>query len=261
MEKSWVWITGATSGIGKALAEEYARNGFKVIASGRNVEKLVELSSRFPENCVIIPLDVTDEESRFAAIKTVQKHTQQLSVLIHSAGVSQRSKASETSLTTVKKLFEVNFFGLIELNRLCLPLLGSGSTIGVMSSLVGKFSTPFRTSYSASKHALDGYFDGLQYELNPEGIRICMIYPGYIKTDISINALTANGNSYGKMDKTQEQGMSAEKCAAEIFTGIQKGKRELIIGGSETNGLWLKRFFPGLLKKIIARKGITVQED
>lgn len=261
MNTKWIWITGASSGIGKSLSRNYASLGFNVIASARSEQKLSELHQEYPNLIHVVPLDVTDSSSRIRALEMVKNLSQTLDIIIHSAGVSQRSKADKTELTVVKQLFEVNFFGLIELNRLTLPLLKKGSVIGVVGSLVSKFSTPYRSAYSASKHALDGYFEGLDYELNGSGIQISMIYPGYIKTDISLNAVKADGSKYGIMDETQANAMSADDCAKRIISGIEKGKSNIFVGGSEIAGVWLKRFFPSILKRIMLKRGITVAEQ
>jgi len=256
----WIWISGASSGIGEALAKNLALKGGNIIISARNTSKLEAIQKEYPTTIFVIPMDVAAETDRNKALDQVKALTDSIDIIIHSAGVSQRSSATKTELSVLKSLFEVNFFGLVELNRMVLPLLKSGSQIVVINSLVGKFATPFRTAYSASKHALDGYFEGLAYELAANKIEICMVYPGYIKTDISLNALTAEGSKYGKMDETQANGMSAKRCAELIVNGITKRKREVIVGGPEILGIYLKRFFPRLLKKIIAKRAITFDE-
>ncbi|NCP83501.1 MAG: SDR family oxidoreductase [Bacteroidetes bacterium] len=260
LNDKWIWISGASSGIGEALAKNLANKGGKVIISARNSSKLEAIHKENPDSFYVIPMDVASDVERKQALEKVKELTNTVDIIIHSAGVSQRSSAVKTELSVLKALFEVNFFGLVELNRMVLPLLKSGSQIVVINSLVGKFATPFRTAYSASKHALDGYFEGLAYELTQNNIEICMVYPGYIKTDISLNALTAKGSKYGKMDETQEKGMSADRCAEIIVNGLIKRKKEIIVGGSEIIGMYLKRFFPSLLKRIISKRAITFDE-
>ena len=252
-----VWVIGASSGIGRATALAYAQLGNRVLISARNAEHLDDVKNQFPELVTCLPLDITDENSRFNAISEARKWCDSIDILIHSAGVSQRAKAIDTELHVVKRLFEINFFGLIELNRLAIPLLKKGSTIAVVSSLVGKFATQYRSAYAASKHALEGYFEGLRYELEKYGISICMIYPGYILTDLSLHALTEDGSKYGKLDATQAKGITAEVCANKIVYAIQNKKLESFIGKSELFGVYLKRFFPSLLRKIIKRRSIT----
>jgi dehydrogenase/reductase SDR family member 7B len=259
-DKKWIWISGASSGIGEALAREFAQKGANVIISARNSKKLELIQQENPTSFFVLPMDVSSEKDRLEAVEQVKTWTKRIDIIVHSAGVSQRSSAEKTDLSVIKQLFEVNFFGLLELNRLTLPLLTSGSQIVVINSLVGRFATPFRTAYSASKHALDGYFEGLSYELASKQIEICMVYPGYIKTDISLNALTALGSKYGKMDETQQNGMSVQVCAQKITIGLSKRKTEIIVGGSETWGIYLKRFFPNILKKIISKREITFDE-
>ena len=150
---------------------------------------------------------------------------------------------------------EVNFFGTVALTKLILPHFISRNSghFAVISSLVGKFGSPFRSSYAASKHALHGFFDTLRAEHFQENIAVTMICPGFIRTNVSVNALTADGTALGQMDEAQQKGMSPEDCAAEIFSAITGKKEEVNIGGKETMAIYVKRFFPGIFSKIIKK--------
>ena len=179
-------------------------------------------------------------------------------IIIHSGGVSQRSLALETDLNVAQKIMNINFWGTVALTQNILPSMLSNNTghIVVISSLVGKFGTKFRSAYSASKHALHGYFDSLRTEINPQ-IKISIICPGFIKTNVTINALTADGSKQNSMDDAQANGMPADKCAIKIIKAIQSGKEEVNIGGKEKYAVLLKRILPSLFSRIVRTAKVT----
>jgi dehydrogenase/reductase SDR family protein 7B len=154
-----------------------------------------------------------------------------------------------------RKLMEVNYFGTVALTKALLPhfIERKSGHFAVVTSLVGKFASPYRSSYAASKHALHGFFDTLRAEHYGDGISVTMICPGFIRTKVSINALTADGTPLGQMDEAQDKGMSPEACANEIYTAIRSKKEEIYIGGKETFAVYLKRFFPGIFSKILRK--------
>jgi short-subunit dehydrogenase len=165
----------------------------------------------------------------------------------------------ETSHEVEQRLMNVNFWGTVILSKAILPHFiknGEGSLI-VVSSLVGKFGTRFRSAYAASKHALHGYFDSLRIELADQNVHIMLACPGFIKTQVTINALTANGSAQGTMDSAQENGMSPEVFATKLIKAINARKEEVYIGGKETFGVLLKRFVPRLFSKIIRKAKVT----
>jgi len=250
-----VWITGASSGLGAALAHEASRQGAHVILSARREEKLSAVAKTLTGLSTIIPLDLT-EPLTFAA---AAKQAGEVDYLINNGGISQRSNAAETSPEVVRQIMETNFFGHVELTRVVLPGMlqrRSGHLIA-MSSVVGYFGTPKRSTYAASKHALHGYFDSLRFEVEDEGVQVTLICPGFIHTDISVNAVTADGSKQGTMDDGQASGMAPEVFAQKAWMGILKGKRELYIGGSELGGIYLKRFVPGIFRRVIKRRDVT----
>lgn len=181
------------------------------------------------------------------------------SVVVHNAGISQRSLALDTELSVVRRIMEVNYFGTVHLTRKLLPgmMVAGGGEFIVITSLVGKFGTPLRSAYSASKHALHGFFDSLRAELGGQGIRVMMVCPGYIRTGISINALTGSGESQGTMDEAQARGMEPSVFARHLLRHRDAGREEVCIGGREVLGVWLKRWFPWLFSRIISRAKVT----
>lgn len=244
------WITGASSGIGEALASELARLGSNLILSSRDEEKLKKmaetLTGKYGIRCRVIPVDLTDSISIQKAIDEVKTKNEKIDLLVNNAGMSQRSLILETPVEIERKIFELNYFGTITLTKGVLPLMIStgGGLILVMSSVVGKFGFPLRSAYSASKHALHGFFETLRSELYDKNIRVSIVCPGRIATNVSLNAITKDGTSYGKMDEGQAKGLSSEKFAKRLVRVIKKEKKETSMGGKEIILVSLRRFFP-----------------
>lgn len=261
MKNKIVWITGASSGIGEALVYAYNKAGAKLIISSRNRDELFRVKSNCRDqiNVHVLSLDLAANTSLKGKADEALKIFGKIDILINSGGISQRSLALETNLETEKRLMDVNFWGTVILSKAVLPQMlaqGSGSIVCV-SSLVGKFGTRFRSAYSASKHALHGYFDSLRIEIDNPNVHIMLACPGFIKTNVTINAVTANGTAQGTMDDAQENGMLPEVCAEQILKAIEAKKEEVYIGGKEVKGVLLKRFFPRLFSKIIRKAKVT----
>jgi short-subunit dehydrogenase len=257
MSKSVIWITGASSGIGEAAAKKFSKEGFQVIVSARKETELNRVKSECsnPSDVLVLPLDLIDINSFEKKVNQAISHFGKVDIILHNGGISQRSLIKETGLEVDRKLMEVNFFGTIALTKALLPHFISRKIghFGVVSSLVGKFGWPYRSSYAASKHALHGFFDTLRAEHFQDNIFVTLICPVSIRTNVSINAITADGSTLGKMDEAQEKGMSPEDCAVEIFSAITCKKEEVNIGGKETLAVLVKRFFPGIFSKIIKK--------
>jgi len=254
-----VWITGASSGIGEALAKKLASEGAKLILSSRREEELQRVKNILKlsdSDILILPLDLTDTSKTDALAKQVIDKFGRIDILINSGGISQRSLTKDTSLAIDRKLMEVNFFGTVAITKSVLPYMleqKSGHIIAI-SSIVGKFGFYLRSAYSASKHALHGFFESLRMEVHKDNVSILIVCPGKIRTNISINAVTGDGSTHSKMDESTEKGLSAEECARQILKGIKNNKEELFIGGNDINAIWLKRFFPKLFSKIIRKQ-------
>ncbi|TGE21619.1 SDR family oxidoreductase [Hymenobacter aquaticus] len=251
-----IWITGASSGIGEALAKEFARAGARLVLSARNVPELERVRAACaPAEVLILPLDLAGRADFPTLAAQVLAHYGRLDVLINNGGLSQRSLALETSLAVHRQLMEVNYFGTVALTQAVLPhLIGQGhGQIVVVSSLVGKFGSPYRSAYAASKHALHGFFDSLRAEIWQTGVGITIICPGFIRTGVSINALTADGSPQRTMDEATARGLAPEKLAREAVRAIARRRQEVYIGGRETLGVYLKRFVPGLFSRVLRR--------
>ena len=255
MTKPVIWITGASSGIGEAAARKFSTEGFSLILSARNTQELerVKRSCAFPEDCRILSLDLASSADFPEKVATAISFFGQVDMVLHNGGISQRSLIKDTLLEVDRRLMEVNYFGTVALTKAILPhfLARKKGQFGVITSLVGKFGTPYRSSYAGSKHALHGFFDTLRAEHHQDGISVTLICPGFIRTQVSINAVTGDGTPLGEMDQAQDQGMSPEACAIQLYRAMKDKKEEVYIGGKETLAVYLKRFLPGLFSKIL----------
>ncbi|GGN01161.1 oxidoreductase [Dyadobacter beijingensis] len=248
-----VWITGASSGIGEALTMAFAREGAKLVLTARRREELerVKQQTALPaRDVLILPMDVTQFDQAKPATDEVIAHFGRIDIMVHNAGVSQRSYINDTDLEVYQSLMNVNFFSTVALTKAVLPHMiarQSGHFI-VMSSVAGKIGTIMRSGYNAAKHALQGFYDSLRAEGYRHNIKVTTICPGYIRTNISLNALNAAGDKFGKMDSNQAQGIPADVCAEKILNAVRNDKKEIYIGGfKEVAAIYLKRFFPNLL--------------
>lgn len=253
-----IWITGASSGIGEALAYEWAKYSPKLILSGRNLDKLNEVKSLCESKgaqCTVVQLDLMNQESIEKAAKTVFDSFPKVDILVNNGGISQRSTAIETPIDVDRKIMETNFFGAVALTKQVIPSMVKHQKghIVVISSIVGKFGFPLRTAYSASKHALQGYFDSLRAELKPDNIHVTMVSPGRITTNISVNAIDKDGKQHGIMDPGQANGMPSDVCAKKIVAAIKKDKKELLVGGKELIMVKIRKFLPGLYYKMASK--------
>lgn len=254
-----VWITGASSGIGEALAYQMAAEGAKLILSARRVEALERVKKACGEvaqsRIELLPFDLSKPETLSSVVNKALELFGRIDILINNGGISQRSLAKDTLPEVDRRIMEVNYFGATALTKYLLPSLlsrKSGHVVNI-SSLVGKFSTPYRSGYAASKHALHGFFDALRAELWKHGIKVTMVCPGFVRTNISFNALTGKGQQHNKMDQAQANGISPESCARSIIKAIKKNRNEIYIGGKEKYAVFLKRFFPGLFSRIVRK--------
>jgi len=251
-------ITGASSGIGKAMAMELSAQGANLVLASRNIEELKlihkDLNSS-PEKTIIIQTDVGVEEDCKAAVDAAINKFGTIDILVNNAGISQRSLSKDTLIDVDRQLMNINFFGSVSMTKYALPHMISQNNghIVIVSSIVGKFGFPLRSGYSASKHALHGYFESLRAEVFQHKIHITIVCPGRINTQISVNALVKDGSKYGIMDNGQAKGINADQCAKNIIKAIKNRKKEVVFGGSEINLVWIRRFFPVFFYKLIRK--------
>ena len=257
-----VWITGASSGIGEALAYQSAKAGAKLILSARReaeLERVKQQCNLASEDILVVPLDLVNHDQMSAKADQVIDHFGRIDILINNGGISQRSLIVDTDFSVYKKLVDIDYLGAVALSKAVLPhfVKQKSGHFGVVTSLMGRFASPLRSGYCGAKHALHGFFDALRMEHHDDNIKVTLICPGYIHTNISMNAVTGDGSAQNKMDPATGSGMSPEKCAVKIIEAIKNNKMEALIGGKETFAVYLKRFFPKLLHNIIRKAAVT----
>lgn len=257
-----IWLTGASSGIGEALAYALSQRGAKLILSARRKEELERVKGNCPAKAQpyvrVLPLDLEQASTLQLSTEAAVQIFGHIDILINNGGISQRSLVCETSLEVDRRIMEINYFGAIALTKYLLPhyIRQQHGHYVVVSSLTGKFGTPFRSGYAASKHALHGFYDAVRAEHFKDNIKVTMICPGFIRTNLTYGALTGDGSPLDKMDAAQYKGKPAEWCAKKIVRAIEKQKEEVYIGGREVWGVYIKRFFPSLFSKLIRKVAV-----
>jgi short-subunit dehydrogenase len=262
VQNKTIWITGASSGIGEACAYQFAREKTNLILTATRNDRLAEVRQecmRLGARCEILPYDLSELTQIDSLTDRAIALFGKIDIAFLNAGISQRSTTLDTSPEVDEKIMNVNFFAPVKITKRLLPsmITQGGGTIAVTSSISGKFGFPLRSAYAASKFALYGFFETVQAEYYNDRIRVVMVCPGRIKTNISYNALEADGSKHGRMDEGQEKGMSAEKAARKIVKAIKKQKPEVLVGGSELLMVHIKRFLPGLSRRLARRINAT----
>jgi short-subunit dehydrogenase len=255
-----IWITGASSGIGKALALQLSRLDCKLILSSRNTLQLqnVKEACEHPENVAVVPLDLAEHEAMESIAEVAVSSFGRIDILINNGGISQRSPIMETRLEVDRKLMEIDYLGTVALSKALLPYFvkwQSGHFV-VVTSLMGKFSSPYRSAYCGAKHALHGFFDALRLEHDKDNITVTMICPGFVNTNVARNALTADGSPQGYQDEMTEQGLDVNVLAKRMLKAIAKRKFEAYIAKFEKIGVYVKRLSPKLLHYLVLQSKV-----
>ncbi|MBK1897021.1 SDR family oxidoreductase [Chryseobacterium paridis] len=258
-----IWITGASSGIGEALVMKLAaKTTARIILSSRKEEQLEAIAQKAnlgKNRYAILPLDLYNYKEMPAIAAQAVEIFGNIDILINNAGLSQRSLAMETDIEVDKRLIDVDYIGTVAITKAILPYMvkHGGGQIAVVSSLMGVFGAPMRSGYAGAKHALHGFFEALRAELYKEKILITIICPGFIQTNISMNAVTGDGSSQGTMDDATKKGMPVHIFARKMLNAIQRKKYQQAIGGKEVMGVYLKRFFPVWLARITRKAKVV----
>lgn len=247
-------VTGASSGIGKEIAIEFARHGAKVVLAARRENKLLDVVKIIRDNggeatyCV---MDVTIDKSCEKLIFTTIEQYGKLDILVCNAGISMRANFKNVDMEVLHRLVNVNFWGTVYCTKYALPYLieSKGSLVGV-SSVAGIHGLPGRTAYSASKFAVIGFMETIRVENLKNNLHVMIAVPGFTATDIRYKALVADGSEQGGTPRDEDKMMSAEKVAKRIADGIKRKKRQLILGTSGKIIVFLKKFFHKPLDKI-----------
>lgn len=256
-----IWITGASSGIGRALALEMVKAGGNTLLSARRLDQLNEAAAAcrtYGGRVDVLPFDLAQTESLKEIAAEATARMGQIDMLLNIGGVGMRGTALETDLAVAKKIMDVDFWGAVELTRAVMPDMvkrGNGQIVA-LTGVLGKFGAPKRSFYSASKHAMHGWFESLREETLGSGVEITLLVPGWVKTEISEKALEADGRQHGSMDPGQQRGITPEECAKRSLPAIINGVSEQLVGGIECGGVYLNRLWPGLFKRFLRKKGI-----
>lgn len=254
-------VTGASSGIGRALALELEKNGATVGILARRKEILKELreAANRPDHLILLPCDVSSDSELKKAVEEFRKKTKRIDGVIHSAGISMRATADEAELKIFHQLMDTNYFPLVVLYKLLEgDLKQSDGHFVAISSVQGKFATQYRSGYAASKHAVQGFMDSIRLENAKTGLHIMTVSPGFVKTEISIKALSGDGTPHGIMDEGQKTGIPPEKVAKMILRGMENRRRELFPSRwKEKFALFLNRFFPRTLDRFLLKTRVT----
>jgi len=256
-ENKVVWITGASSGIGEGLAHAFHQRGAMLVLSSRRETELERVKSELKgttDNVLILPLDLEQVATLNEKADTALEHFGQIDILVNNGGISQRALTKDTPLDVDRRIMEIDYFGTIALTKAVLPSMlerKSGHVVTI-SSLAGKIGTPMRSAYCASKHALHGFFDSLRAEVWEENIYVALICPGYVSTQISVNALTATGNQFSKMDQAVANGMPPDVFAQHVLRAIEQRRVEVIIGTPrEKLIVFIRNFAPKFFSRMI----------
>ena len=246
-----VVVTGGTDGIGKALVDALITQGAKVATCGRHHDKLYRLQSEYPSaHLHTVVADVSSENDCRRFIETTIKVYGGIDILINNAGISMRALLKETQLETIKKVMDINFYGMVYCTKLALNSIieRKGTIVGV-SSIAGYRGLPGRSGYSASKFAMQGWLEAVKTEMMNEGVHVMWVCPGFTASNIRNAALDKNANEHGNTPMDEEKMMTAQECAARILKAVEKKKRTLVLTFTGKRTVFMQKFFPKLADK------------
>ncbi|MCJ8162372.1 SDR family NAD(P)-dependent oxidoreductase [Acinetobacter zhairhuonensis] len=258
LENKVVWITGASSGLGKALAQECALQGAQVVLTARRYEELekVRVGLLNPDQHLSIAMDITNEAQVLHAYEQLLAAKGRIDWLINNAGLSQRALISETTMQTERTIMEVDYFSQVFLTKTVLPTFikqKSGRVVFV-SSIAGLVGVQYRASYSAAKGAIHMWANSLRAEVADQGIDVSVVFPGFVKTNVSINALNGAGQAQGFDNEVTANGLEADEFAQETVKALMKGDEYIVVGGrKETLAVLISRLSPSALYRMIRK--------
>ena len=253
-----VWITGASSGLGAALAKAFAAQDAQVVLTARRVEVLeqVRQTLKSPERHLVVAADVTNEADVRHAYATVLEQKGRIDYLINNAGLSQRALITDTSMQTERAIMEVDYFSQVFFTKTVLPTFLSQKTgrIVFISSVAGLLGTQYRATYSAAKAAIHLWANSLRAEVAEHGVQVSVVFPGFVKTNVSFNALNGEGKPQGHQDSAIENGLDADEFAHTVLQALAEGQEYVVVGGlKEKLGVLVSRLSPKLLYKMIRK--------
>ena len=253
LENKVVWITGASSGIGEALAYALDKKNCKLIISARRKEELERVASNLNSETLVLPIDLENTANAPSWIETIVNKFGRIDILINNGGIGQKSLAQETSEEVDRKIMEINYFGNVALAKAVLPVMKKqgGGKIVVITSILGKFGLPLLSTYAASKHALYGYYDSLRLELIGDRINIQLISPGFVNTNVTLNSLKGDGSKLNENSPAQEKGMKTDLFANKVIRVMEGNKRHTYIGKKELLSVPFRQFMPNTFYKLM----------
>jgi len=255
MKDKVVIITGGSSGIGKALAEQFGKNGSKILITGRNKTDLDQAVAELKNKGIQIASLVADASLEADNKRTATEALKlfgRIDILINNAGITMRALFEEVDMSVVKKVMDINFYGVLYATQACLPeiIKNKGSVVGI-SSIAGFRGLPGRTGYSASKFALNGFLEVLRTEMLYRGVHVLTACPGFTASNIRNRALTKDGSVQGESPRDENKMMTAEECATHIYNSTLKRKNFLILTSQGKLAVWLNKWFPSLADKMV----------
>lgn len=255
-ENKVVWITGASSGIGEATAYRFAQEGARLILTALEVDLLDNVAKQCKKlgspNVAAMPFDLSQTDSLKELAIAAWGVFGHIDILYNNAGISQRGTTVETEMKVIRKVMDIDFFAPVVITKTILPKMieRGGGQLVVTTSIAGRFGFPLRCAYSSAKHALYGFFETVQAETYDQGIRVTIVCPGRVQTNISRYALEKDGRQHGKMDAGQAGGVTPQQAADKIVRAVYRRKREVMVGRTELLMAAIKRFFPGLCARL-----------
>jgi dehydrogenase/reductase SDR family protein 7 len=260
MRKNVIWITGASSGIGAELAKQYAKEGALLILSARREKALQEVknSCEHQENITVLPLDLKNFSSMAQYVEKALAVYGSIDLLINNGGVSQRSLIADTKMEVYQELMDINYMGTVALTKALLPYFieRKKGHFAVVTSVMGKFGSPYRSGYCGAKHALHGFFDVLRMEHEKDNVDVTLICPGFVQTNVTINALTGTGERLNHDDPGTQNGLEVAFFCRKMIRAIRNKKWEISFGKKEKLGVFVKRFSQKLLHAIVMRSNV-----
>ena len=255
-----IWITGASSGIGKSLAIALSKLDCKLVISARRTEELEKVKAlcKNPGVVYVLNLDLGAIDTFKIIVKEAVSVFGSIDILVNNGGISQRSPIIETSIDVDRTLMEIDYLGTVALSKALLPYFVSQQSgyFVVVSSLMGKFSSHYRSAYCGAKHALHGFFDALRLEHDKDNIKVTLICPGFVNTNVARNALTGDGSKQGHQDDMTQKGLDVEVFVKKMMKAIRKEKFEAYFGKFEQFGVYVKRLSPRLIHYLVMRSKV-----
>ena len=259
-----IWITGASSGIGEAISYALAKEGCKLILSSRRIEELnrVKKNIDLPDDeILILPIDLEQHSQVDQWVSQVMNKFNRIDILINNGGISQKGYAMATEKTVEQKIMDVNYFGNVALSKAVIPIMEKQNfgKIAVIVSIIGRFGLPNLTSYSASKHALYGFYDSLRLELMDGNIKILLVSPGFINTNVAINAVKGDGNITNENSEAMKNGMKTDVFAKKFIKALKSNRNHKYIGNKELLTVPFKNLLPNTFYKLMYKMNKKAQ--